>query len=42
MEKRIDKYLFNMNSIIGKGSFGTVYRGRNMETNEIVAIKVME
>lgn len=40
-EKRIDKYVFSVNSKIGEGSYATVYRGQNEKTGEKVAIKML-
>ena len=37
--KKIFIYQFNPNSTIGKGSYGTVYKGNNTENGEMVAIK---
>lgn len=34
--------LFQRQERIGKGSFGEVYKGINLETNETVAIKVID
>ena len=31
--KRIDKYIFNLKELLGKGSFGKVYKGKNEKTN---------
>lgn len=36
----MDKY--SKISIIGEGSFGRVYRGKNLNTEEIVALKIIE
>lgn len=41
-EKRIGHYQYMMNAIIGKGSFGTVFLGKNLDTEEPVAVKVIE
>eukprot|EP01017_Pseudomicrothorax_dubius_P023211 TRINITY_DN2487_c0_g1_i5.p1 TRINITY_DN2487_c0_g1~~TRINITY_DN2487_c0_g1_i5.p1 ORF type:complete len:146 (-),score=41.60 TRINITY_DN2487_c0_g1_i5:35-472(-) len=40
--KQIDKYVFDHENHIGKGSFSTVYKGFNIETNELVAVKVVD
>ena len=40
--KRIGNYCFNLEDVIGKGNFSTVYKGRHQITREIVAIKVIE
>ena len=37
--KKIDKYQYNLKDIIGKGSFATVFLGKDTETNELRAIK---
>ena len=36
----LDNYTFNANTLLGKGSFGSIYRGTNKETGEEVAIKI--
>ncbi|EAR99474.2 kinase domain protein (macronuclear) [Tetrahymena thermophila SB210] len=36
-----DLYEFNCSDTLGKGSFGTVYKGRVIATNEVVAIKAL-
>lgn len=40
-DKRIDKYLFNINNKIGEGSYATVYKGINEKNGEKVAIKML-
>lgn len=37
--KKIDKYCFNIDSILGKGSFGIVYLGQDYCTNNQYAVK---
>ena len=39
--KKIDKFSFNLEDQLGQGAFGTVYLGKNDETSEKVAIKVI-
>ena len=36
----LDNYTFNANTLLGKGSFGSIYTGTNKETGEEVAIKI--
>lgn len=39
--KTIDNYNYNINDLIGKGSFSSVYLGKSIITGETVAIKVI-
>lgn len=39
--KTIDEFTYHLNSVIGKGSFSTVYMGKHNVTKERVAIKVI-
>jgi serine/threonine protein kinase len=39
--KTIDNYNYNINDIIGQGSFSSVYKGKSIITGEKVAIKVI-
>lgn len=41
MRKRIDQYVIDMNSCIGKGAFGEVYKGVVEKTNKEVAAKIL-
>ncbi|CAD8191442.1 unnamed protein product [Paramecium pentaurelia] len=41
-DKSIENYFFNTGHIIGKGSFGCVYRGINQSTKTEVAIKIVK
>jgi serine/threonine protein kinase len=40
--KKIDKYSFNMKDVLGKGSFGKVFKGKNEKTGEFAAVKMIE
>lgn len=40
--KNIGKYKFDPNNWLGSGSFATVYKGFNTETNQVVAIKEID
>jgi serine/threonine-protein kinase ULK2 len=40
--KKIENYSYGLNDVIGKGYSSHVYRGRNDDTNENVAIKVID
>eukprot|EP01129_Flabellula_baltica_P007842 TRINITY_DN306_c0_g1_i2.p1 TRINITY_DN306_c0_g1~~TRINITY_DN306_c0_g1_i2.p1 ORF type:complete len:700 (-),score=144.44 TRINITY_DN306_c0_g1_i2:369-2468(-) len=44
MERQVGDYYFAMdaNSYLGRGSFATVYKGVNVITGEIVAVKIVE
>jgi serine/threonine protein kinase len=42
MEKKIENYSFTLNNVLGKGSSGTVYKGKNDLTNTKVAIKCVD
>lgn len=42
MEKKIDKYSFSLNQILGEGSFAKVYRGQNMWNKEVIAVKMVD
>lgn len=37
--KKIDNYIFDYKDVLGRGSYGIVYKGRQMDTENIVAIK---
>ena len=41
-EKHIENYSYIVTDILGKGTFGSVYKGKNVNTNETVAIKVID
>lgn len=41
-KKKIGKYIVNLEDLLGKGSFASVYRGKHSETNEQIAVKVVE
>jgi negative regulator of PHO system len=41
--KRIgDKYEFSSADVLGRGSYATVYKGRDIATGAVVAVKVIE
>lgn len=37
-----DKYVVNMGVHLGKGSTGSVYEGKDLRSNQTVAVKVIE
>lgn len=39
--KTIDEFTYNLNNMIGKGAFSSVYLGKHDITKEKVAIKVI-
>ncbi len=41
LNKTIDNYTYNINNLIGKGAFSSVYLGQSNITGETVAIKVI-
>jgi serine/threonine protein kinase len=41
LNKTIENYTYNLNNIIGKGAFSSVYLGKCNTTGEVVAIKVI-
>lgn len=40
--KKVQNYYFNLNDVLGRGSFSTVYKGIEERTEEVVAVKVIE
>jgi serine/threonine protein kinase len=40
-EKRVENYTFNLKDVLGTGSFGEVYKGKDIKTNKIFAIKMI-
>lgn len=40
--KKVQNYYFNLNDVLGRGSFSTVYKGVEERTEEVVAVKVVE
>ena len=41
-EKKIEKYQFNLKKLLGQGSYAMVYLGKEIETHEPVAVKVID
>jgi serine/threonine-protein kinase ULK/ATG1 len=41
-EKKIEKYIFSLNKVIGKGSYATVYLGRRITDDMPTAVKVID
>jgi serine/threonine protein kinase len=41
-EKKIEKYIFSLNQVIGKGSYATVYLGRRISDEMPTAVKVID
>ena len=41
-QKKIEKYIFSLNNIIGKGSYATVYYGRRFIDEIPTAVKVID
>jgi len=39
--KKVDKYSFHLNDILGSGTFGNVYKGKDDKTDKQVAIKII-
>lgn len=42
MKKEIGQYIYNLNDVLGKGEFSTVYKGYDSTTREAVAIKIID
>ena len=40
--KKIESYSYGLNDVIGKGYSSHVYRGRNDDTGDNVAVKVID
>ncbi|CAD8087916.1 unnamed protein product [Paramecium sonneborni] len=41
-DKKIQNYQFSFKAKLGKGAYGTVYAGRNIVDNKIVALKIVD
>lgn len=41
-EKKIQKYIFSLNNMIGKGSYANVYLGRRADDGTPTAVKVID
>ena len=41
MDVSFGDYVFNVNNLLGEGSYGSVYKGLNKKTKQAVAIKAM-
>lgn len=39
LDKYIDRYFYNTKNILGRGSYGCVYKGIDQSTSTLVAIK---
>jgi len=42
MLKQIGDYSWDNNGFLGEGSYGKVYKGKNVKTGEPVAVKCMD
>lgn len=40
--KKIGNYIYNYGSLIGAGTYSTVYEGTNLENDKEIAIKVID
>jgi len=40
--KKINGYLIHMKEVLGKGSYGAVYKGEQEQTKKLCAIKVID
>lgn len=41
-EKKIEKYIYSMNHLLGKGSYASVFLGRSINDGKPAAVKVIE
>jgi len=41
-QKRIGDYVYSERDFLGKGAYGSVYRGYHVSTNEAVAVKIID
>lgn len=41
LDKYVDRYFFNTKNILGRGSYGCVYKGIDLNTSTLVAIKTI-
>jgi hypothetical protein len=41
-EKRIDKYIVSMKTLLGRGSYASVYKGTSVVDNMPTAVKVID
>lgn len=40
-KKKVGSFVIDFHKQLGKGQFGTVYQATNMDTNELVAVKII-